>query len=130
MKRGLRRQAHAGADRRDEVVAAISHVVVTRDGLPEPVLQYEVYDEAGHFVARADAALTEHRVLIEYDSMPRPARRRNDCIVESYVMSRLRRAACRTRSMKSADRQTDASSNTVRSGRIVGRSSIKCTSLG
>ena len=38
-------------------------------GLPEPVLQFEVLDENGSFVARADAALPQWRVTIEYQSM-------------------------------------------------------------
>ncbi len=37
-------------------------------GFPEPVLQYEVFDRAGRFVARVDAALPEYGILIEYDS--------------------------------------------------------------
>jgi hypothetical protein len=43
--------------------------VLRRNGLPEPVLQYEVYDPAGHFVARVDAAYPQWGALIEYDSM-------------------------------------------------------------
>jgi very-short-patch-repair endonuclease len=67
--------------------------VLRRRGLPEPVLQYEVYDETGRFVARADAALVEHRILIEYDSMQehsdewslaRDARRRNRLVGLGY----------------------------------------------
>ena len=42
--------------------------VIRRHGLPTPVLQFEVRDERGHFVARVDAAYPEHRVAIEYDS--------------------------------------------------------------
>lgn len=37
-------------------------------GLPEPVLQFEVRDAAGRFVARVDAALTDWDILLEYDS--------------------------------------------------------------
>ena len=36
-------------------------------GLPEPVMQFEVLDDAGGFVARADAAYPT-RIAIEYDS--------------------------------------------------------------
>jgi hypothetical protein len=43
--------------------------VLRRNNLPEPVLQYEVFDDAGRFVGRVDAALPEYRILIEYDSM-------------------------------------------------------------
>jgi hypothetical protein len=42
--------------------------VLRRNGLPEPVLQYEIYDEFGRFVARADAAYPQWRVVIEYNS--------------------------------------------------------------
>jgi very-short-patch-repair endonuclease len=64
-----------------------------RAGLPEPVLQYEVFEPAGRFVARVDAALPEHRVLIEYDSkqehsdewaLTRDASRRNQLIALGY----------------------------------------------
>jgi hypothetical protein len=67
--------------------------VLRRHGLPDAVLQYEVYDEAGRFVARADAALVEHRILIEYDSMQehsdewalvRDAQRRNRLVALGY----------------------------------------------
>jgi hypothetical protein len=42
--------------------------VLRQNGLPKPVLQYDVFDESGRFVARADAAYPQWRVLIEYDS--------------------------------------------------------------
>ena len=38
-------------------------------GLPEPVLQYEVYDQNGLFVARTDAALPQWKITVEYQSM-------------------------------------------------------------
>jgi very-short-patch-repair endonuclease len=55
-------------------------------GWPRPVPQYEIFDRDGLFVARVDAALPEHRIAIEYDSIQehsdefqrtRDARRRN-----------------------------------------------------
>jgi very-short-patch-repair endonuclease len=64
-----------------------------RSGLPEPVLQYEVFDPQGRFVARVDAAYPEHRVLIEYDSqqehsdewaLARDASRRNRLLPLGY----------------------------------------------
>jgi very-short-patch-repair endonuclease len=64
-----------------------------RIGLPEPVLQYEVFDPQGRFVARVDAAYPEHRVLIEYDSrqehsdewaLARDASRRNGLLALGY----------------------------------------------
>lgn len=36
-------------------------------GLPEPVVQYEVFDGVGHLVARLDLAYPEHRLGLEYD---------------------------------------------------------------
>jgi len=37
-------------------------------GLPEPTLQYEVRDGAGHLLGRVDAAYPSARIAIEYDS--------------------------------------------------------------
>jgi hypothetical protein len=42
--------------------------VIERHGLPAPVPQFEIYDRAGNFVARADAAYPEARIAIEYQS--------------------------------------------------------------
>jgi hypothetical protein len=42
--------------------------VLRRSGLPEPVLQYEVCDASGRFIARVDAAYPQWNVVIEYDS--------------------------------------------------------------
>jgi hypothetical protein len=38
-------------------------------GLPEPVLQYEIHDEHGLFVARVEAAWPQWRACVDYDSM-------------------------------------------------------------
>ncbi len=43
--------------------------VLRKNGLPEPILQYEVFDDAGRFVARVDAAYPQWGALIEYDSI-------------------------------------------------------------
>jgi very-short-patch-repair endonuclease len=60
-----------------------------RNQLPEPVLQYEIFDRAGRFVARVDAAYPEHHIVIEYDSkqehsdewaLARDASRRNQLL--------------------------------------------------
>ena len=40
-----------------------------RHDLPEPVLQYEVYDANGLFVARTDAGLPQWKIVVEYQSM-------------------------------------------------------------
>ncbi len=37
-------------------------------GLPEPVLQYTLFDESGRFVCRSDFAYPDARLLIELDS--------------------------------------------------------------
>jgi hypothetical protein len=42
--------------------------VIARHGLPAPVPQFDVYDDGGRFVARADAAYPEARIAIEYQS--------------------------------------------------------------
>ena len=42
--------------------------ILRENGLPEPVVQFEVSDAAGRFVARVDAAYPEARIVIEYDS--------------------------------------------------------------
>jgi very-short-patch-repair endonuclease len=42
--------------------------VLRRHGLPEPVPQFVIRDDAGHFVARVDFAYPEQRIAIEYDS--------------------------------------------------------------
>jgi very-short-patch-repair endonuclease len=67
--------------------------VLRRNGLPEPVLQHEVFDESARFVARVDAAYPSFRILIEYDSMQehsdewaltRDASRRNRLLALGY----------------------------------------------
>jgi hypothetical protein len=61
--------------------------------LPEPVLQYDVYDDNGLWVARADAGLPQWRITIEYESMQehldefqiaKDARRRNRVLAAGY----------------------------------------------
>jgi hypothetical protein len=42
--------------------------VIERHGLPAPVPQFEIYDGAGNFLARVDAAYPELRIAIEYQS--------------------------------------------------------------
>ncbi len=72
-----------------------------RHGLPEPVLQHEIFDAAGHFVARPDAAYLEFKIAIEYDSrqehsdefqLARDATRRNRLVAEQYVVMSARHA--------------------------------------
>jgi hypothetical protein len=62
-------------------------------GLPELVLQYEVFDQNGIFVARTDAALPQWKITIEYQSMQehldefqsaKDDRRRNRIVAAGY----------------------------------------------
>ena len=62
-------------------------------GLPEPIPQFDVFDDTGRCVATADAALPRWRITIEYDSMQehldefqiaRDARRRNRIMAAGY----------------------------------------------
>jgi hypothetical protein len=41
---------------------------IRKAGLPEPTLQYEVYDSEGLFIRKIDIAYPEHGILIEADS--------------------------------------------------------------
>jgi hypothetical protein len=43
--------------------------VLRRRGLPDPVPQFEVYDDHGMFIARVDAAYPQWKVAIEYESL-------------------------------------------------------------
>lgn len=42
-------------------------LLMVRDGLPEPVLAYELFSASGRFVARLDMAYPDARVAVEYD---------------------------------------------------------------
>ena len=66
-----------------------------RNGLPEPVLQFEIRDARQHLVARADVAYPSARVAIEYDSkqehsdefqLAKDAQRRNRLQAEGYAV--------------------------------------------
>jgi very-short-patch-repair endonuclease len=74
---------------------------VRRSGLPEPVVQYEVVDRAGCFVARPDAAYPDSHIAIEYDSkqehsdefqLASDARRRNRLQAAGYAVLSARHA--------------------------------------
>jgi very-short-patch-repair endonuclease len=78
--------------------------VLRRNGLPEPVVQYEVRDAADQFVARVDAAYPAARIVIEYDSkqehsdefqLSRDARRRNELQACGYAVLSARHADLR-----------------------------------
>ena len=72
-----------------------------RHGLPEPMVQHEVFDRAGRLVARPDAAYPEFKIAIEYDSrqehsdefqIAKDATRRNRLLGEDYVVMSARHA--------------------------------------
>jgi very-short-patch-repair endonuclease len=76
-----------------------------KHGLPEPVVQYEVFDAAGQFVARPDAAYPEFRIAIEYDSkqehsdefqLASDAHRRNQLQATGYVVLSARHSDLRS----------------------------------
>jgi hypothetical protein len=50
-----------------EMETLLLQVLRTHD-LPEAVPQYEIYDRAGLFVARVDAAIVQWRAAVDYDS--------------------------------------------------------------
>jgi very-short-patch-repair endonuclease len=63
-------------------------------GLPEPVFQFVVRDRTGNFLARADLAYPDAKVLVEYDSyrhhsgkvaLVRDSARRNALVAEGYA---------------------------------------------
>ncbi|MGQ0826739.1 MAG: hypothetical protein ACT4OX_17230 [Actinomycetota bacterium] len=43
--------------------------ILRRHGVPEPVVQFEVYDQNGLFVARTEFGIREWKITIDYDSM-------------------------------------------------------------
>lgn len=42
-------------------------LAIVRAGLPEPILNLEIFDGTGRFVARLDGAYPQYRVAVEYD---------------------------------------------------------------
>jgi very-short-patch-repair endonuclease len=44
-----------------------TRLLIVRNELPEPVLQHEIRDPGGRFVARVDMAFPEHGVVVEYE---------------------------------------------------------------
>jgi len=88
-------------------------------GWPRPIPQYEILDRNGLFVARVDAALPDHKIAIEYDSMQEhsdefqltvDARRRNRIVAAGW-----RVLSARNRDLKSGGSELlDALAETVR----------------
>jgi hypothetical protein len=79
--------------------------VLRAHGLPEPETQFVVRDRSGNFVARADAALSQWRITIEYQSKQehldefqslRDDRRRNAVMAAGYFPLAVRAEDLRT----------------------------------
>jgi very-short-patch-repair endonuclease len=75
-----------------EMETRLVHVLRSA-GLPEPILQYTVYDDNGMFVADVDAGLPQWRITIEYDSkqehsdefqIAKDARRRDEILAAGF----------------------------------------------
>lgn len=77
---------------------SLSRVQIARLGLPEPVAQYEVFDDNGQLVARADFGWPEHGLLgevdgeIKYGALLRPNEKATHVLLrEKQREQRLRR---------------------------------------
>jgi hypothetical protein len=88
----LERWNPAGAPTESEMETLLLQTLRAHD-LPPPVLQFEVSDRHGQFVARTDAALPQWRITVEYQSMQEHLdefqiaaddRRRNRIIAAGY----------------------------------------------
>jgi len=53
--------------RAESVRESLLRLLVLEAGFPRPVLQYEIRDHAGRFVARVDLAWPDRRIALEYD---------------------------------------------------------------
>ncbi len=62
--RGALARARTGASSRPETW---SRLLIVDAGLPEPVLDYDVYDRDGEFLGAADLAYPDRKVAIEYE---------------------------------------------------------------
>jgi very-short-patch-repair endonuclease len=66
--RGLLARRHPEAALTESVYEHLLVKALRAEGLPSPVLQHVISDEAGRAVARADAAYPRAQIAIEYDS--------------------------------------------------------------
>jgi predicted transcriptional regulator of viral defense system len=94
------RRVVAFADRLSESVGeSRSRVVIAAAGLPTPVLQWEVRDEKGTWLGRADFGWPDHRTLgefdgrIKYGELVRPGRRAGDVVFAEKLREDALRAA-------------------------------------
>jgi very-short-patch-repair endonuclease len=85
----------------ESVMETLLRRALRDNGLPEPVVQYDVTDQAGRFIARVDAAYPSARIAVEYDSkqehsdefqVARDARRRNALQATGYAVLSARHA--------------------------------------
>ncbi len=84
----------AFADGRSESVGeSRSRVLFARVGLPEPILQHEIRDAAGKFVARVDFDMERFRTVGEFDGFRKY--RDDDRPHESVILEKLREDALR-----------------------------------
>ena len=82
-----RRVAHFIDGRSDSVGESFSRVGFAEDNLPPPLPQFEVYDDTGEFVARADFGWPEMRTLGEFDGREKYLRfRRPDEGLEEFLL--------------------------------------------
>jgi very-short-patch-repair endonuclease len=104
LREALERWDPASRPTESDMETMLLHVL-RRSRLPEPVVQHEVIDAAGGFVARADAAYPAFRIAIEYDSkqehsdefqVARDARRRNRLHAAGYAVISARHADLKT----------------------------------
>jgi len=68
-RRGLQRARAALPllrDRSESPRESVLRVVIVLAGLPEPLCNYNVFDEDGRFLARGDLAYPEYKLLLEY----------------------------------------------------------------
>ncbi|WOP19001.1 hypothetical protein [Raineyella sp. LH-20] len=57
---------------------SVSRALLKQQGLPDPVLQYEIRNENGEFVARTDLAWLEARTVGEFDGVQKYRRGQDD----------------------------------------------------
>ncbi len=95
---GQARRAIAVADGRSESVGeSFSRIRISSAGLPEPVLQLEVFDDRGALIGRCDFAWPAHRTLGEFDGRIKYGRLRRpgETVEDAVHREKLREDALR-----------------------------------
>ena len=80
LRRALAR-ARTGASSRPETW---TRLLIVDAGLPEPVLDHDIFDERGTFVACGDTAYPHLKVLIEYEGDGHRERAQFECDIDRY----------------------------------------------